>query len=115
MVMYYIIAALFATCIVYWLLPERKSYGQDGRELVEKQGKGGLVFFFLLVVFLCMFYFIGNAFSSSDDTVITDTREPGNKYKLDMVKNIREDVIVGFPPFGYMTHGGDGENPDDYA
>lgn len=114
--MYYIIGACFTACVLYWLLPERKSYGPDGREIVEKKSKGGLVFFFLLVVCICLFYFIGNAFSnSSDDVPPANPRESGGSYKLDMVKNIREDVIVGLPPFGHMTHSGDSEIPDDYA
>lgn len=98
--MYYLIGAVFTSCVLYWLVQKKEE-----REREQKGGSKVLVFFFLLIVTTCLFYFLGNAFGGSEKLDIANAG--GSDYVIDMVKNIREDVIVGLPPFA--AHGGCGD------
>jgi heme/copper-type cytochrome/quinol oxidase subunit 2 len=91
--MYYLIGAVFTTCVLYWLLQKK-----DEQENRQRGGNNVIVFFLLLIVMTVLFYLLGNAFSGVEDR--GEMMEQGGKdYTLDMVRNIKEDVIVGLPPF----------------
>lgn len=109
--MYYIIGAFLVSGLLYWIL-QGKEDDKAKREGRPAAGiaKRVLLFFFLMVVFTCLFFFIGNAVDKNKGTIIpmiqhNSVGEVGgsvmpDRYKVDMVRNIKEDVIVGLPPFG---------------
>lgn len=105
--MYYIIGAFLVSGLLYWILQgkEDEKATKEGRP-VAGVAKRILLFFFLMVVMTCLFFFIGNAVSKSHvmgmPLLDNGVQRAGaqDKYKVDMVRNIKEDVIVGLPPFG---------------
>lgn len=108
--MYYIIGAFLVSGLLYWILQgkEDDKAKREGRA-VAGTAKRVLLFFFLMVVFTCLFFFIGNAIEKNKGGggILPMLEYSGegrgavsDKYKVDMVRNIKEDVIVGLPPFG---------------
>lgn len=105
--MYYVIGAVLTSFFLYWVLQSRDDdqARQQGREPASA-AKRVMLLFFLLVVTTFLFFLITNSIPRT--SVATSTAaanaEGGavlaKNYKMDMVKNIREDVIVGLPPFG---------------
>jgi hypothetical protein len=68
-----------------------------------------LLIFFLIVVTTILFFFISNAFKDGTIPEVALATKAANgggspDYKLSMVRNIREDVHVGVPPFGSDTN-----------
>lgn len=106
--MYYLIGAVLISALLYWILQGR----EDDKARAEGQpsastSKRVMLFFFLLIVMTFVFYFVGNAMGGGSNTTTAAVegveKEKGGAtkdYKANMVKNIREDVIVGLPPFG---------------
>ena len=104
--MYYVIGAILTACVIYWYLQS----ADDAKCARENRppattGKKVILFFFLSIICIFTFYLIGNSFSSAtqakggaDSTSMLDLK-PEQNYKSEMVKNIREDVKIGMPPF----------------
>lgn len=105
--MYYLICAIVTSCLVFWFIQKK----EEKERRTSDTSKQGMVFFFLLIVTTALFYFISNAWSTGENDGDAGMRaESGrkNNYMLEMVKNIREDVTVGMPPFG-VAHGSGGD------
>jgi hypothetical protein len=101
--MYYVVGALLTACVIYWYLQSI----DDAKCMRENRppattGKKVILLFFLSIICIFVFYLIGNSFNTtSNATGGASEIEPkvDAQYKIDMVKNIREDVKIGLPPF----------------
>lgn len=107
--MYYLVAAVIVSSLVYWILQAR----DDEKAVVEGRQPAStanrvMLFFFLLIVSTCLCFFIGNAFKS-DQTVQGGDADVADvplqpHYKTQMIKNINEDVMTGLPPFSTSVY-----------
>ncbi len=106
--MYYLIGAILLSGMMYWILQGREDEKAKSEDRPPASGaKRVMLFFFLLIVMTFIFFFIGNALSANSANGKTEYDQGGgvgvSDYRAEMVKHIKEDVIVGLPPFGAFS------------
>jgi hypothetical protein len=113
--MYYLIGAILLSGMMYWILQGREDEKAKSEDRPPASGaKRVMLFFFLLIVMTFVFFFIGNALGASggaigrmkSESIVPKQGGGGvgvSDYRAEMVKHIKEDVIVGLPPFGAFS------------
>lgn len=103
--MYYLVCAVIISLVLYWVLQtkEDKECASKGQPPATTS-KRAMLFFLLLIVATCLCYLINNSFSAKGmitggDESSMEAIQLQPNYKVDMIKNIHEDVITGIPPF----------------
>lgn len=107
--MYYLIVSVGVALLMYWILQSKEDArnASDGRPPTPTP-KRIMLLFLLIIVATCICFLINSSLKTEwnseggrDDDAFNVQLQPN--YKINMIKNINEDVLTGIPPFSTVN------------
>lgn len=108
--------AFIAACLCFWIIQHMDKTPDDPKNKSKYQNNKIILFFFIVIMFQIVFYYLdicsfekwgdltktqngGNIISDIEGNVAKMTRAQQELMEQELLRNIRQDISVGCPPF----------------